>query len=86
MKYIIDEEDLRELLYSHYKLAALEYGGVDNWEWYGESQEDYLDFIKDINNSDVDYMYPDEGFKFLVDEEIKKYDISIIQGDTIVVE
>lgn len=71
--YIIEEDDLRDLLYSHYKLAALEYGGVDNWECYSDSQWDYLDFIKDISNSDVDYMYPDEGFKFLVNDEIKKY-------------
>lgn len=84
MKYIVDEKELRELLYSYYKLEALEYGGVDNWEWYGESQEDYLDFV--FSGSDADYMYPDEGFGFLVDDEIKKYDISIIQGDTIVVE
>ena len=37
MKYIVDEKELRELLYSYYKLEALESGGVDKWEWYVES-------------------------------------------------
>ena len=31
-----DEEDLE-------KLEALENGGVDNWEWYGESLSDWFD-------------------------------------------
>lgn len=71
MKYIIDEEELRELLYSYYKLVALEYGGVDNWEWYSESQEDYLNFV--FSGSEVDYKFNEEGFEFLVNDEIKKY-------------
>ena len=71
MKYIIDEKELRELLYSYYKLKALEYGGVDNWEWYGEAQEDYLDFV--FSGSDADYMFNNEGLEFLVNDEIKKY-------------
>ena len=71
MKYIIDEEELRELLYSYYKLTALEYGGVDNWEWYSGSQEDYLNFV--FSGSEVDYKFSEEGFEFLVNDEIKKY-------------
>lgn len=71
MKYIIDEKELRELLYSYYKLEALEYGGVDNWEWYGEAQEDYLDFV--LGQTGADYIFSDEGFEFLIDDEIKKY-------------
>ena len=71
MKYIIDEKELRELLYSYYKLEALEYGGVDNWEYYSESQEDYLDFV--LSGSDADYMFNNEGLEFLVNDEIKKY-------------
>ena len=71
MKYIVDEKELRELLYSYYKLEALEYGGVDNWEWYGEAQEDYLDFV--LGQTGADYLFSDEGFEFLVNDEIKKY-------------
>lgn len=28
-------------------LTSLEQGGVDNWSWYGESQEYYMEFLKE---------------------------------------
>ena len=43
MKYYIVEEDLLKSLWiNDLKLAALENGGVDNWEWYGESMNYFL--------------------------------------------
>lgn len=41
-KYIVPEKRLRELLEAEARLNALEWGGVDNWEWYGDSLCDYL--------------------------------------------
>lgn len=41
--YLIEESRLKELLKSEARLDALEWGGVDNWEWYGESLSQYLD-------------------------------------------
>lgn len=40
---IVPKEELIELIEALYKLAALESGGVDNWEWCGESVSDFLD-------------------------------------------
>ena len=31
---IVSKEELIELIEALYRLAALERGGVDNWEWY----------------------------------------------------
>ena len=42
MNYIISEERLRELLEEEARYIALENGGVDNWEWYGASIQEYL--------------------------------------------
>lgn len=39
-KYIVDEIRLKELLEAEERLASLEIGGVDNWEWYGDSIND----------------------------------------------
>lgn len=58
-KYVkISIDELAELIESSKKLSALECGGVDNWEWYGESLCDYIaqygkyeyfdDYIDDI--------------------------------------
>ena len=40
--YVIEESELKSLLHDSFKLAALEAGGVDNWEWYGESLHDSI--------------------------------------------
>ena len=62
-KYIIDENELYRLLKYSMILEALENGGVDNWEWYGDSiydykknlREDFGEYITE-NEDDVDVM------------------------------
>ena len=39
--YKISKEELVELLYNNFKLMALESGGVENWDWYSESINDF---------------------------------------------
>jgi hypothetical protein len=39
----ITKEEYDELVDRDRKLTALECGGVDNWEWYGESLSQYYD-------------------------------------------
>lgn len=41
--YKISYSELRELLHDSLMLAALESGGVDNWEWYGASISDFIE-------------------------------------------
>ena len=41
--HTISKEEYEELLDRDRKLSALEAGGVDNWEWYGESLSQYYD-------------------------------------------
>ena len=41
-KYIVSENDLIKLLEVEAVLNALEAGGVDNWDWYGESINESL--------------------------------------------
>ena len=48
-KVIISTRELAQLLTASNKLAALEAGGVDNWEWYGESLRDYEKEFGDID-------------------------------------
>lgn len=39
--YRISKTDLLELLYNNVKLIALESGGVENWDWYSKSINDF---------------------------------------------
>ncbi len=65
----ISKQELERLQDRDFKLSCLEQGGVDNWEWYGESLSEYFkkeaveeledDFIECLNDilseADVDY-------------------------------
>lgn len=43
--FVLSEDELVRLLESDMRLNALGRGGVDNWEWYGDSCCDYLDAV-----------------------------------------
>lgn len=72
---IIYEKDLLELLESHYRLAALERGGVDNWEWYSDSCADFInEYMRDIEFEDVeDAEIEDFGFADIAKDMIGQY-------------
>lgn len=54
--YKISDFDLIDLLEASYILAALIAGGVEDWEWYDRSCEDFLNEINEETNFDyVDF-------------------------------
>ena len=65
---IVPKEELTELIEALYKLAALESGGVDNWEWCGESMSDFLDRYW-IENHDALIKF----FNLTTEEEIEEF-------------
>lgn len=60
--YVVYENELRELIHDSLKLMALENGGVDNWEWYGDSLNDFLN-----RNGE-------EDFYKMAEKELSNYD------------
>ena len=50
MKYIIDEKDLYDLISASWELTNLYNYGVDNWEGYGEIDEDDRFSPKDVTD------------------------------------
>ena len=60
--YVVYENELKELIHDSLKLMALENGGVDNWEWYGDSLNDFL-------NSNGE-----EDFYKIAEKELSNYD------------
>ena len=83
---VITKEGLIELLEAYYTLTALECGGVDNWEWSGESSSDFLDnywtenhleLIKFFNlttEEDIEDFKCDLGFADIAQYEASKYE------------
>ena len=41
--FIVPESDLRRLIDQSNHYEGLDWGGVDNWDWYGESLHSYLE-------------------------------------------
>ena len=65
MKYYkITEDELLNLIESDMRLCALINGGVDNWEWYGISLDNFIEYNKEsysmfkgrgIDPEDIDF-------------------------------
>lgn len=55
---LVPKNELVDLLYDSLKLQALECGGVDSWNWYGDSVRDFIDSAK------VDYNIPEDDDDF----------------------
>ena len=67
----IEQRKLLDLLEAYFKLAALESGGVDNWEWYGDSLYQYLQEDEMNKTQDDDYDFKDMAenyIKFWIEE------------------
>ena len=67
----IEQRKLLDLLEAYFKLAALESGGVDNWEWYGDSLCQYLQEDEMNKTQDDGYDFRDmaENYrKFWIEE------------------
>lgn len=66
----IEGRKLLDLLEAYFKLAALESGGVDNWDWYGDSLCQYLQ-EDEMNKGQDDYDFRDMAenyMKFWIEE------------------
>jgi hypothetical protein len=85
-EYRISREELLELLEARNRLAALESGGVDNWNWYSDSLHDYLKedyennreaFVKEFNidPEDEDEFKMDFDFHQVALLELSGYEV-----------
>ena len=54
--YRISEADLRELLMGAFTYMALDAGGVDNWEWAGDSIQAFIEESSAIDFVHYEYM------------------------------
>lgn len=79
INYIVSKEELLDLLESYYRLAALESGGVDNWDWYGASLNDFLkEYIEENKTLLLERIEEEEiedfGFREIAEFELDNYE------------
>ena len=54
MRYVrVSVPRLAELLRNETRLLALEAGGVDNWDWYGDCFTEEIDELLDADDEDL---------------------------------
>lgn len=55
--YLVEKEELVDLIATYYKMIMLERDGVDNWTWYGESRKDIIkERFSDATEGDLEDM------------------------------
>ena len=59
--YLVSERTFKSMLEDALKFRALENGGVDNWEWYGASLNDFLKecALENEVENEEDYSFED---------------------------
>lgn len=71
MYYLVDEKEMLKIVEGYLTYIALCSGGVDNWEWCGES---IWNFINDQSEEDgIEYESMREVAKFWLDNMRKVY-------------
>ena len=82
---LISKDCLYDLIRDSNILTALEIGGVDNWDWYGESIRDYTETWKRENPCRWVGIYPDDiDIETISKLEVEEYrTLSELIGDTI---
>lgn len=71
--YQVPEDQLIELLENQMLCNALQAGGVDNWDWYGESISDFIEEEKQEFPSLKDD--PDVYLEDIAEESLKQYKV-----------
>lgn len=83
---ILTETQFKEIYQGYLKYLALERGGVDNWEWYSESLNDFLKtcYFEDHPNKTIGDYYNDGwfyDFDVVVDDDLDKCKFTIQEVD-----
>lgn len=78
--YKISKEKLIELFAAYEKLCALENGGVDDWEWYSFTINDYLNSCQ-INSFEEFAEEEIKNLPFVTVYHIDDYEIALMAKD-----
>lgn len=71
--YLVKKSTLIDLIAGYYKLVALENSGVDNWDWYEESLQSWIEAVRE----DLSYQLPtndaEEAFETVAEADLNRF-------------
>jgi hypothetical protein len=53
---LVSKDEFQEMIEKYLYMFAAEAGGVDNWDWWGESIEDFIAEYNTENKTNFEYM------------------------------
>lgn len=71
--YLVKKFTLIDLIAGYYKLVALENSGVDNWNWYEESLQSWIEAVREDPSYQLSTNDAEEAFETVAEADLNRF-------------
>lgn len=71
--YLVKKSTLIDLIAGYYKLVALENSGVDNWDWYEESLQNWIEAVREDPSCQLSTNDAEEAFETVAEADLNRF-------------
>ena len=71
--YLVKKSTLIDLIAGYYKLVALENSGVDNWDWYEESLQNWIEAVREDPSCQLSTNDAEEVFETVAETDLNRF-------------
>lgn len=71
--YLVKKSTLIDLIAGYYKLVALENSGVDNWDWYEESLQSWIEAVREDPSSQLSTNDAEEALETVAEANLNLF-------------
>lgn len=71
--YLVKKSTLIDLIAGYYKLVALENSGVDNWDWYEESLQSWIEAVREDPSCQLSTNDAEEAFETVAETDLNRF-------------
>ena len=71
--YLVKKSTLIDLIVGYYKLVALENSGVDNWDWYEESLQSWIEDVREDPSCQLSTNDAEEVFETVAEADLNRF-------------
>lgn len=71
--YLVKKSTLIDLIAGYYKLVALENSGVDNWNWYEESLQSWIEAVREDPSYQLSTNDAEEVFETVAEADLNRF-------------
>lgn len=71
--YLVKKSTLIDLIAGYYKLVALENSCVDNWDWYEESLQSWIEAVREDPSCQLSTNDAEEVFETVAEADLNRF-------------